>query len=137
VSDPVVPAPALLRGFATAWVLNKTSPSAYLFGRIRPGGWWYFFLAGLAFKPPLPFLVLAGLGLLSLAICIRTKQFGAMAPALSVIAILIVTMPVKYNAGLRHVLVVFPLLAVVAGQGGAYLWRLGGNVRDFAPVARG
>src|SRR5205807_1399194 len=103
--DPIVPAPALLRGFAMVWVFNKTSPSAYLFGRIRPGGWWYFFLAGLTFKTPLPFLALCGVGLLSLAGCLRTKGFSVLAPALSAIAILVVTTPVKYNAGLRHVLV--------------------------------
>jgi hypothetical protein len=40
-----------------------------------------------------------------------------------------VTMPVKYNAGVRHVLVIFPLLAVVAGCGSAYLWQRTGKWR--------
>jgi hypothetical protein len=121
--DPLVPAPAFFRGLATAWVLNKASPPAYLLGHIRPGGWWYFFIVGIAFKTPIPILLLSGVGLLSLTISVRHKSWEHLAPAVSVLAILLVTMPVKYNAGLRHVLVVFPLLAMIAGQGFAYLWR--------------
>jgi hypothetical protein len=45
----------------------------------------------------------------------------------SAIAILLVTMGVSYDAGLRHVLIVFPLLAVIGGFGAAYLWQLPGR----------
>jgi hypothetical protein len=34
---------------------------------------------------------------------------------------------VKYNAGVRHVMVVFPLLAVIAGCGCGFLWHLPGR----------
>lgn len=47
-----------------------------------------------------------------------------MAPALAALAVFLVTMPVKYNAGVRHVMLVFPLLAIVAGCGCSYLWHL-------------
>jgi hypothetical protein len=40
------------------------------------------------------------------------------------VAILLITMPVKYNAGLRHVLVLFPLMAVMAGYGASELMKL-------------
>jgi Dolichyl-phosphate-mannose-protein mannosyltransferase len=135
--DPLIPAPALFRGFATAWVLNKSAPAAYLFGQIRPGGWWYFFPVGLFFKAPLPLFCLSGLGFVAAMRFIRTKQISGLAPAISVIMILIVTMGVKYNAGIRHVLVIFPLLAVVAGAGASYLWNLFPNVRvqSWARVA--
>jgi 4-amino-4-deoxy-L-arabinose transferase-like glycosyltransferase len=116
LKDPLIPAPSFLRGVATAWVLNKTSPPAYLLGHIKPGGWWYFFLVGIAFKTPLPFLILCGIGLLSLAVWRREKRWSGLAPAASVLAILIITFPVKYNAGTRHVLVVFPFLAMIAGR---------------------
>jgi hypothetical protein len=44
-------------------------------------------------------------------------------------------MPMKYNAGVRHVLPVFPLLAIVAGGGCGYLWRLRWRgVRAGVPV---
>jgi len=129
LSDPIVPVPALMRGFATAWVLNKTHPPAYLLGHIKEGGWWYFFLLGVAVKSPIPFLILAVTGLLSCKKLIAGGRWTAMTPAVSALAILLVTMPVKYNAGVRHVLVVFPLLAIVAGAGCSYLWYLQGRQR--------
>jgi hypothetical protein len=54
----------------------------------------------------------------------RRRNWSALVPAIAASAVLIVTMPVKYNAGTRHVLVVVPLLAIVAGQGAAYLWKI-------------
>jgi 4-amino-4-deoxy-L-arabinose transferase-like glycosyltransferase len=135
VKDALIPAPSFLRGVATAWVLNKTSPPAYLLGHVKPGGWWYFFLIGIAFKSPLPFLILCGIGLLSLAASAREKKWSGFAPAASVLAIRVITLPVKYNAGTRHVLVVFPLLAMIAGQGGAYLWRSAINAWDWKRLA--
>jgi hypothetical protein len=44
-------------------------------------------------------------------------------------------MPVKYNAGVRHVLVVFPLLAIVAGCGSSFLWNMRGRLRLPARAA--
>ncbi|MGA7894763.1 MAG: glycosyltransferase family 39 protein [Candidatus Sulfotelmatobacter sp.] len=126
LSDPRVPAPALIRGLATAWVLNKTHPAAYLLGHIKEGGWWYFFLVGVGVKSTIPFLVLVVAGLFSFPELVKEGRWTAMAPAVCALAILLVTMPVKYNAGVRHVLVVFPLLAIVAGCGCSYLWNLSG-----------
>jgi len=130
LSDPELPAPALLRGLAIVWVLNKTSPAAYLLGHIKPGGWWYFFLVGVAVKSPIPFLVLVGIGLLASGKLVKEKRWTALAPAACAAAILLVTMPVKYDAGVRHILVVFPLLAVVAGCGCSYLWNLAANQKN-------
>src|SRR5271170_2059068 len=131
LSDPRVPAPALIRGLATAWVLNKTHPAAYLLGHIKEGGWWYFFLVGVGVKSTIPFLVLVIAGLFSFPELARAGRWTAMAPAVCALAILLVTMPVKYNAGVRHVLVVFPLLAIVAGYGCSYLWNLRGSLRGW------
>lgn len=124
LSDPRVPAPALLRGLAAAWIMEKSRPDAYLFGHAKPGGWWYFFLVGVAVKSPLPFLVLLGAGLFSFKRFFSERRWSAMAPAVCALAILLVTMAVKINYGVRHVLVVFPLLAMVAGVGCSYLWQL-------------
>ena len=123
LSDPVIPAPPLIKGLATVWELNHGAPPSYLFGHIKSGGWWYFFLAGILFKTPLAFLVLALAGILASWRAAREGQWTALAPAACVFAILIVTMSVKYDAGIRHVMVVFPLLAVVAGGGCSFLWK--------------
>lgn len=129
ISDPVLPAPALLKGIATAWALNKSSPLGYVFGKIKAGGWWYFFLVAIAVKTPLPFLILCMVGIAALLARKGERRWQAMAPAASAIAVLIVTMGVSYDAGLRHVLIVFPLLALVGGFGAACLWQLPGRAR--------
>jgi len=129
LSNPVVPAPALLEGIAAAYAFNKNAPPSYFLGRIKKGGWWYFFLADIAVKSPLPFLILCAAGFIALAGLACKKQWTTLAPVLSVFAILLATTSVKVNYGIRHVLVVFPLLAIVAGCGAAYLWRLQGRRR--------
>jgi hypothetical protein len=123
VRDCVLPAPAFVHGLTEGWILNKSAPPAYLLGSIRNGGWWYFFLAAIAFKTPISFLILF---IVAVGFSIRSARrdsWTVLAPAIAVAAILLVTMPVKYNAGLRHVLVVFPLMSVVAGYGAALLMK--------------
>lgn len=127
--DPSIPAPALIHGLAEAWVLNKIAPTSYLLGRTKSGGWWYFFLVGIAVKTPIPFLLLSLVGFYFILRSDRRGPWTQLAPAASAIAILIVTMPVKYNVGVRHVLVVFPLLAIVAAAGAASLWQIEGRWR--------
>ena len=126
--DPLLPAPALLRGAAVSWTLNKSAPPAYLLGKVKDGGWWYFFLVGVAVKTPLPFLLLCLAGAWAL-LARRPLPWTAVAPAASVLAILFVTMFVKYNAGVRHVMVLFPLLAVIAGCGCGFLGQAPGRWR--------
>jgi hypothetical protein len=126
-----IPAPALIRGLAMSWVLNKEAPPAYLLGKTKKGGWWYFFLFGIAVKTPISFLLLACIGAVSALK--RGENWTSTAPLACALAVLLVTMPVKYDAGLRHVMVVFPLLAVVAGCGAASLWAKSG--RPWGKVA--
>src|SRR5439155_19958964 len=85
----------------------------------KNGGWWYFFLVAVAVKTPLPFLLLCLIGLCVLLS--RPLRWTTVAPAAAVLAVFCVTLFVKYNAGVRHVMVVFPLLAVVAGYACSFL----------------
>jgi len=133
-SNPRIPAPELARGLALVWVLNKTAPPSYLLGKIKNGGWWYFFLVGIAVKTPLPFLILCVIGVSALPTLLAHRRWTVLAPFASALAILLVTMPVTYDAGTRHVLVVFPLLAITAGWGAAFLWQLAGRFRPLARV---
>ncbi|MGC1372921.1 MAG: glycosyltransferase family 39 protein [Candidatus Sulfotelmatobacter sp.] len=123
VADPVVPAPALLRGLADIWLMEQSRPDSYLLGHLKPGGWWYFFLVGIAVKSPIPFLILVFASLIFFYRFLKEGCWTPMAPAACVVAILMVTMPVKINYGVRHVLLLFPLLAVVAGYGCSRLWN--------------
>ncbi len=123
ISNWVIPVPAFLDGMTKTWVLNKQAPPAYLLGHIKSGGWWYFFLVALAVKTPLPFLILCAIGISAVWRQAWAGNWEAAAPLAAAVAILLVTMPVKYDAGLRHILVVLPLLAAVGGYGASVLWN--------------
>jgi hypothetical protein len=133
--NPLVPAPALLRGFASAWTMESSQPDSYLFGHIKQGGWWYFFLVGIAVKLPISFSILVLAGLCEFRRLFEEGRWRAMCPVVCACAMLLVTMPVKINYGVRHVLVVFPLLAIVAGYGCSYLWHATGRYQLAKRVA--
>jgi hypothetical protein len=60
-------------------------------------------------KNSLPFLLLCLVGLWA-QLNHRPTRWTAVAPAASSLAVFFVSMFVKYNAGVRHVMVVFPLI---------------------------
>jgi len=106
--------------------------AAYLFGEYREGGWWYFFPVVLAFKTPLGFLALAGVGLVAMLRRRRELGWKAFAPAASALAILLVVLPSRINIGVRHVLPIYPFLSVVAGYGAARLFSAPRRAGAFA-----
>lgn len=120
--DTRIPAPELLMGITASYVLTHSGANlTYIFGKMRTGSVWYFFPAGLFFKNPLPFLILAGIGVV--VSCRRGLRWSARAPLAATVGILVIAMLQKYDAGQRHVLVLYPLLGVLAGAGGVYLWN--------------
>jgi hypothetical protein len=135
LSDPEVPVPALIKGLATIWAINGSQPQTYLLGHIKRGGWWYFFLVAVAVKSPIPFLILLAVGLLALRDSVTEGRWSAIVPVVCAATVLLVTMPAKINYGVRHVLVVFPLFAMVAGCGCSYLWHRRDGQRAFFRAA--
>lgn len=108
-----LPATAFFRGIQLVRVHARLGHSAYLFGEHRHEGWWYYFPVVLFFKTPLPFLILAIIGLATL------RRGIALAPLLMLAA----AMTSRINIGVRHILPLFPLLAILAGVGAMVLWR--------------
>jgi len=47
-------------------VLNNAGSPSYLFGHMKVGGWWYFYLCALAVKLPLPLLITFAIALVFL-----------------------------------------------------------------------
>jgi hypothetical protein len=125
--NPPIPAPAFVKGFTAARLDTSQGRLSYLLGHIRVGGWWYFYLVTLAVKTPIPFLLLAILGAAIMAIVARRKRsWTLLVPSVCVVAILLVTMPLKINMGVRHMLCVYLLLAILAGYGAVQLWAAQG-----------
>jgi len=104
---------------------NDHGHPAYLLGHINNTGWWYFYPVALAVKTPLPLLLLGvpGLGWLAWR-GVRQRNLGLLAaPLIFVVLLTFCCLYSHINIGVRHVLVLYPLLAVGAAAGSAALWR--------------
>lgn len=111
-----IPAPLFAAGLLEVRRHDLRGHSAYLFGEKSETGWWYYFPVALLFKTPLPFLLLAIAG------CFLERRVALM-PALIALAILLAAMTASIDTGVRHILPVYPFLAIAAGAGAEGLWR--------------
>jgi hypothetical protein len=90
----------------------------FLLGEVKwDGGWWYYFPVALAVKTTLPFLALSLLALVSLW---RGRREATCARSLFVVwamvSILAVAMSGSLNIGVRHILPIYPLMAILASS---------------------
>jgi 4-amino-4-deoxy-L-arabinose transferase-like glycosyltransferase len=120
-----VPAPAFLQGLAEIRQKNANGTKAYLLGHVRKTGWWYFFPVAVAVKTTIALLVLVGIGSVSLLKSSwREKNWIAAAPVISAMALLLVCMFSQINIGVRHILPIYPLFAIIGGVGAYQVWEL-------------
>jgi 4-amino-4-deoxy-L-arabinose transferase-like glycosyltransferase len=100
--------------------------TSYLLGQLSQDGFPAFFLVALAVKTPLPVLALAVLGFFAL---VRERdgdadaRFRALAPVLAAAVFLAAVIRSRHNIGVRHVLPVMVLMAMVAAHGAVAAWR--------------
>jgi len=133
-----LPMPEFWHGFLFLKAHDKHGHAAFLLGRIRDrGGFWDFYLVGLLLKSPLPFVVLL---LACLPVLMRRPrprlEARPLGCALAALAALALSTRLPVNIGLRHLLVVVPLLAVfIAGALTPWLAALAGRARVFAAIA--
>jgi hypothetical protein len=111
-------APEFWHGFLFLRAHDAHGHLAFLFGETREHGFRSFYLVGLALKSPLPFLVLV-----MVAAAATFGRFGRRAPgprglgaALAAVAALAFSAILTVNIGLRHMLIVVPLLAIFAAR---------------------
>lgn len=90
---------------------NLDGHRAYLLGETETGGWWYFFPVVLFYKTPLAFWFFLPMVLYYL----RRTPAGSAIPLLCALAILLVVLPSRINLGIRHILPVYPLMAISSG----------------------
>ena len=114
-----------LEGIIAVKAHNDSGHLSFLLGQLRSTGWWYFYLIGLAAKTPLPLLATGPPGLVLLTReGWRAHDAWRVAPALLFLTVLVFASAFSHiNIGIRHVLVLYPFLAL----GGAHLiaaaWR--------------
>lgn len=101
--------------------------SAFLMGGYSVNGWWYYFPAAFAVKTPTVTLALAALWAAALAfrkIRLSVRESGLLLLALIV---LWTSMKGNLNIGVRHILILYPMLYILLGQLA--------NLAIFAPSA--
>jgi hypothetical protein len=131
-----LPAPEILDGMWQVHNHVDAGHAAYLLGRNSDRGWWYFFPVALAVKTPLGFLLLAAAGVFALFKERRRKfDWRWWAPPVAAAVILAACIPSTLNIGVRYVLPLYPMLAIVAGIGAVYL--LGRRSAPWKVVALG
>jgi len=87
---------------------------AFLFGHYSLHGWWYYFLAAIAVKTPVPSLILVGLAFGSLARWKRPVlvEYFLIIPVVFFLALASLS---RLQLGLRYVLQIYPFLFIFAG----------------------
>ncbi len=128
-----VPAPEFFHGINRVRDIAATGRKAYLLGEVRSNGWWYFFPIALAVKTPIAFLILATVGLFAMfQTWNHSRDWGVFLPAATAATLLLICLPIKFNIGLRHILPIYPFLAMLAGLAALHLW----NMRRFQVLCR-
>jgi hypothetical protein len=103
--------------------------SAFLLGRYSTEGWWWYFPAAMLVKTPLPLLAAAALGAWSLRAQPRREWAWLLLPPALYLGAALTS---KTQIGYRHILPLYPFLAVLAGLGGGWLWTRGVQGRGAA-----
>jgi hypothetical protein len=121
-----LPAYEFLDGIGEVEYHNTRGHPSWLLGEYRTDGWWYFFPVVVAVKTPIAFLLLCGIGFFRLVRQSVAKiRWQEWVPGACALAILLVCMQSRIDLGVRHILPIYPLLAMVAGLGLAGLLRTG------------
>ena len=115
-----LPAPEFFAGLTHLAEHGSAGHASYFLGSVRTQGTWLFFPVLIAVKTPIAFMILAAIGLRRAAV-----------PAISAGLIVLVAMLARINLGVRHVLPIYPLLAIGGGIALVAIWR---RRRAFAAI---
>lgn len=133
---PLVPAPAFIAGIDRFVLHGGSGHPSFLLGTPGNHGWWYYFPVALAVKTPIALLLLAVVGAGEAIRGLRDRrEWRGAVPLVAALAMLAVAMSVRVDLGVRLVLPVYPLLAIVAAQGALSLWEQSKRLAPRAAVA--
>lgn len=129
-----LPMPDLPRGILLTFQHAGTGHRGYFLGQVGESGWPLFFPLALLFKTPIPFLILVAAGYVAGLTGERSKDWRVLGILLVPPALLLSVMLSSVTIGLRHLLGIYPFLAIVAAGGGVALARRGRLAAAFVAV---
>ena len=130
-SSLALPGGTWFRGLVSSG--SSTGHPAFLFGERSVTGWWYYYPVALLVKTPLPLLLLGVLGAAAAARClVRRDAWERAAPLVAAAALVVAASIAGDDSGVRLVLPVFPLLAILGAVAAVELWDHGAS----SPPAR-
>ena len=109
---------------------------AFLFGHYSTNGWYYYFLAAMLVKTPIPSLILIGVAVVLLARR-RRVSFSEYCLLVPVVFFLSVASLSRLQLGLRYILQIYPFLFIFTGGMIAGLVFEKTSRRRFAPIVVG
>ena len=115
-----LPAPQFFIGIEKVQRHSSLGHAAFLLGRYSTSGWWYYFPVVFFFKTPLAFVLLSIAGIVLL---VRRGDAEGRGIALAPLAMLVPATTSGINIGLRHILPIYPFLAICAAVAAIELWR--------------
>lgn len=115
-----LPAPLFIAGLHVLSVHNDVGQLSFLLGRYSQRGWWYYFPVVFFFKTPLPFLVLLIWGAIAV---VRQRASRVLQYLLMAIAMMLAAMTSNIDIGIRHIIAIYPPLAVVAAYAVRCSWE--------------
>jgi hypothetical protein len=118
IRDWRLPAHEFIHGLLFLRAHTIAGHGATLFDEFSQRGFWLYYPVVLATKTPLPFLLFAGVGLSGLARIRDSEDWRWFAGlALGALGLLLVAMTSPINLGVRHVLAIYPLVAIASAFG--------------------
>jgi hypothetical protein len=104
-----------IAGVNTFFLHGSTGHPTFLLGTPSNRGWWYYFPVALLVKTPPVLLAVTFLSLALVGRMTRERGWTQAAPIAAAATILAISMTVKVDLGVRLVLPIYPLLAIVGG----------------------
>jgi hypothetical protein len=94
---------------------SREGRTAFLLGRISETGWWYYFPIAFALKTTIPFLVTSVCGFVWAVVQVfARKRYVLLYVLVPVFCFLGLSMTSHMDIGVRHILPIFPLLAIAS-----------------------
>ena len=123
---------AYLEGLAFFYTTN--SRPTYLLGKLYAHGVWFYFPTAFVIKSTLGFLLLLVLAFLAGLLRARERRREALWMLIPAAGFLVASMTSNLNIGLRHILPIYPFLAILAAAGA---WNLAKEHRAWGIIAGG